>query len=168
MIRKTLCTTFCLALLAITCLAQQKPDFSGTWKLNVAKSDFGNFPAPTSRTDVVVHKEPSLTDSVSAETTQGKIEYVANYSTDGKETTNKVRDRDTKSTAKWDGNSLQIHSVFNINDTEVTANATWTLSGDGKTLNINAHFSSSMGDVEQKLLFEKQDSAAPAPPVKKT
>ena len=168
MISKLLSTTFCLALLSMTCLAQQKPDFSGTWKLNVAKSDFGNFPAPISRTDVIVHKEPSITANVSAEGAQGKFEYVANYSTDGKETTYKARDRETKSTAKWDGNNLQVHSVFKINDTEVTAVATWTLSSDGKTLNINVHFSSSMGDVEQKLIFEKQDSGTPAAPVKKT
>jgi len=156
-----------MALLAITCLAQQKPDFSGTWKLNVAKSDFGNFPSPTSRTDVIVHKEPSLTVNVSAEGPQGKFEYVANYSTDGKETTNKVRDRDAKSTAKWDGNNLQVHSIFNLNDTEVTAVANWTLNPDGKTLNINVHFSSSMGEGDQKLVFEKQDSGATVAPAKK-
>ena len=34
---------FAFALLA----AQTKPDFSGTWKVNVQKSDFGPFPTPT-------------------------------------------------------------------------------------------------------------------------
>jgi hypothetical protein len=33
---------------------------------------------------------------------------------------------------------------------------TWTLSPDGKTINVSRHFSSSMGEADSKLTFEKQ------------
>jgi hypothetical protein len=32
----------------------------------------------------------------------------------------------------------------------------WTLSADGKTLTIESHFSSSMGEGDQKQVLEKQ------------
>ena len=40
MIRKVISLTFLLALTAVSVFAQ-KTDYSGTWKMNVAKSDFG-------------------------------------------------------------------------------------------------------------------------------
>ena len=85
MIRKLISITFLIALPLVSLLAQQKPDYSGTWKLNVAKSDFGPLPGPDSRTDVITHKEPSISNSVTAETAQGKQQYTVNYTTDGKE-----------------------------------------------------------------------------------
>ena len=38
-----------------------KPNFSGDWKLNLEKSNFGAVPPPTSITRKIVHAEPSLT-----------------------------------------------------------------------------------------------------------
>jgi hypothetical protein len=162
MIRKLTAATFLLAILALTAFAQQKTDFSGTWKLNVSKSDFGPLPAPTARTDVITQKEPMLTDVVSAETADGKLAYTVNYSTDGQETTNHIGEREQKSTAKWDGANLVIHSKFNFNDMAIDATATWTISADGKTLTISAHFVASMGEADQKFIYEKQEDAAPA------
>src|SRR5882762_9545504 len=120
MIRKLLSITFLLALPLITVVAQQKPDFSGTWKLNVAKSDFGVLGGPDSRTDVITHKDPSLSDSVTADGAQGKQQYTANYTTDGKEALNKIGPREVKSTLKWAGSNLAISSKFVYNDMDVT------------------------------------------------
>ena len=89
-----------------------------------------------------------------------------NYTTDGKEVVNKFGDREFKSTVKWQDDNLVVNSKFNFNDTDITAVATWALAIDGRTLTINAHFSSSMGEADQKLLFEKQDSGALAAPAK--
>lgn len=161
MIRKLLSIAFLIALPAVAALAQQKPDFSGTWKLNVAKSDFGVLGGPDSRTDVITHKEPSLTDDVTAEGAQGKQQYTVKYTTDGKEATNQVGPREIKSTLKWDGSNLVISSKFLFNDAEVLGEATWALSADGKTLTINVHYTSSLGDADQKVTLEKQE-AAPA------
>lgn len=166
MIRRLLFIAFLVALSLASVSAQQKPDFSGTWKLNVAKSDFGVIGGPTSRTDVITHKDPSLSNSVTADGPQGKQEFTVNYTTDGKEATNKMGPREVKSTLKWSGSTLVINSKFVYNDADVSAEATWALSSDGKTLTITQHFSSSMGDADQKLIFEKQEAAAPATPAK--
>lgn len=169
MIRKTALITFLLVLPLVSVFAQQKTDFSGTWKLNVAKSDFGMLGGPTSRTDVITHKDPSLSNSVTAEGAQGKQEYTVSYTTDGKEAVNKIGEREIKSTLKWAGSNLAISSKFVYNDMDVTGEATWVLSPDGKTLTISAHFTSAMGDADQKFVFEKQEAAAPStPPAKAT
>jgi hypothetical protein len=47
---------FSLALLTLAfglVQAQAKTDFSGTWKLNASKSDFGPMPPPDTRTDKI-------------------------------------------------------------------------------------------------------------------
>jgi hypothetical protein len=168
MIRKFLFISFLVALSLVSVSAQQKPDFSGTWKLNVAKSDFGILGGPTSRTDVIIHKDPSLSNSVTAEGAQGKVESKINYTTDGKEAVNKIGDREIKSTLKWAGSVLVINSKFTYNDADVVGEDNWTLSADGKTLTITRHFTSSLGDADQKFVFEKQESAAPATPAKAT
>ena len=41
-------------------VAQQKPNFSGNWTINQAKSNFGAVPVPMI-TRKIVHAEPSLT-----------------------------------------------------------------------------------------------------------
>jgi hypothetical protein len=166
MISRLLFITFLIALSLGSVFAQQKPDFSGTWKLNVAKSEFGVLPAPDSRTDVITHKDPSLSAKVTAEGARGKQEFTANYTTDGKEAVNKMGEREIKSTVKWAGSSLVVSSKFVFNDADVVGEANWTLSSDGKTLTINQHYASSLGDVDQKFVFEKQESAAPATPAK--
>ncbi|MDQ6758515.1 MAG: hypothetical protein M3Z32_01460, partial [Acidobacteriota bacterium] len=150
-----------IALLAATAgLAQAKPDFSGTWKLNVDKSDFGPLPPPTSRVDVIQHAEPSLTDSVTADTPQGKQNFTSTYTTDGKEVTNKNGPREIKSTMTWEAFNLVVNSKLSFNDNEVTIKSVWSLSADGKTLTQTAHIASPMGEADQKWIFEKQDASA--------
>jgi hypothetical protein len=168
MIHRLLSITFLIALSVVSVCAQQKTDFSGTWKLNVAKSEFGMLGGPTSRTDVITHKDPSLSDSVTAEGAQGKQQYTASYTTDGKEAVNKIGEREIKSTLKWAGSNLVISSKLLYNDMDVTGEATWVLSPDGKTLTLSAHYTSAMGDADQKFVFEKQDGGAATTPAKAT
>jgi len=169
MIRRFLLISFVIALPLITAVAQQKPDFSGTWKLNVAKSEFGMLPPPTSRTDVVKHKEPSISVDVTQESAEGKQQYTVNYTTDGKEVVNQMGPREVKSAAKWSDNTLTISSKFNYNGADVNAELSWTLSSDGKVRTVNIHYESAMGNTDQKFVFEKQESgAAPAPSPAKT
>lgn len=81
---------------------------------------------------------------------------------------NKIGDREIKSTLKWAGSSLVINSKFIYNDADVVGEDNWTLSADGKTLTITRHFTSSLGEADQKFVLEKQESAAPSTPAKAT
>jgi hypothetical protein len=166
MIRRVIAPALLAASLLASAYAQQKPNFTGTWKLNVAKSDFGMVPGPDSRLDVITHNEPTLTDKVAADTAQGKQDYTAVYTTDGKEAVNKRGPVEAKSILHWDGGKLVMDTKLNVNDQDITIKAVWTLSADGKTLTQNVHLAAAMGETDQTLLYEKQEggavSAAPA------
>jgi hypothetical protein len=143
-------------LLAAASYAEGQPNFSGTWKLNVSKSDFGPLPGPDSRSDVIEHSEGGLKDKVSVSGQQGKQDYILAFKTDGSETLNKVADREVKVSAKWTGPALAVTTKLSFNDMEIKIDANWTLSADGATLTQAVHLSSSMGEADQKIVYEKQ------------
>ena len=142
--------------------AQSKPNFSGTWKLNVEKSDFGVLPPSNSRTDVIDHQEPNLKDSVSDDGAQGQQNYTLSMTTDGKEAVNKPGGLDMKSTAAWAANSLVVNAKLQFQGSDVVIKTTWALSDDGKMLTENVHLESPMGETDQKMVFEKQEGGATA------
>ena len=150
----------CLVILTMVLgvvLAQAKTDFSGTWKINAAKSDFGPMPPPDSMTEKITHQDPDLKANVATTGgAMGDMTYDVSYSTDGKETTNTVAGNDFKSTAKWEGDDLVIDTKGKFNDTEFSSQDRWALSSDGKTITVTRHVSSAMGDADMKLVFEKQ------------
>jgi hypothetical protein len=144
-----------LALAALPALA--KPNFTGDWKLNIAKSTFGDIPAPDSMSYKIDHADPKLT-SVSKQSGQmGEIEMHSTCTTDGKECTNEgFQGAPTKSVMKWDGDTLVAEVKGQFGDTDFTLKQKWSLSGDGKTLTVAQTFASSMGEFTQTLVFEKQ------------
>jgi hypothetical protein len=145
-----------LLVFGLAALGADKPNFSGEWKLNAGKSDFGPLPTPTSRTDKIDHKDPTLKVSTTQVGQQGEIKFDFAYTTDGKECTNTVRGNPVKSTVKWDGDVLNIDSKGTFNQNEVLFKDKWTLSEDGKILSINRHLASQMGELDQKIILEKQ------------
>jgi len=143
-----------MALAALPSLA--KPNFSGEWKLNTSKSNFGQMPAPSSATYKITHDDPKLSTSVKQSSEMGEFNFDANYTTDGKECTNQGFGGSTiKSVVKWDGDMLLIETKGKFGDNEFTGNEKWTISADGKMLTIVRVFKSAMGEGEQKLVLEK-------------
>jgi hypothetical protein len=148
--------TLLAALLAAAAFAQSQPNFSGTWKVNVAKSDYGMLPPPESRTDVIEHSGDTVKDKISAVNQQGKQDYTLTFKTDGSETVNKVADREMKVTAKWDGAALVVTTKLSLQGADIEIKSNWTLSADGATIVQAAHLSSPMGETDQKVVYEKQ------------
>ncbi len=145
--------TLTLVLFSLSLFA--KTDFSGDWKLNAAKSDFGQFPAPSSMTQKVTHQDPSLKLATKVSTDNGDFEFESTYTTDGKECTNQFGPNEMKSSLKWEGAVLVIDTKGTFGDMQVTMQDKWELSADGKTLTIKRHFASSQGELDQKLILEK-------------
>src|SRR5271157_5034708 len=107
MFRKAVLATLALAACAALAAAQSKPNFSGTWKMNAAKSDFGPIPGPDSRTDIIEQSDAAIKEGVDAVGgPQGDQKYSLTYNLDGSETVNSPAPGiDIKNTAKWDGPS---------------------------------------------------------------
>jgi len=160
MFRKATLTALTVVAFAASLLAQSKPNFSGTWKLNGSKSDFGPMPAPDSRTDVIDHNDPALKVATTAESAQGKQDFTSNYTTDGKEVTNKRGPQEVKSTVAWDADKLVVNSKLSFQGSDVSIKSVWSLSADGKTLTQNQHIAAQMGEIDQVMVFEKQAGGA--------
>jgi hypothetical protein len=147
-------TTLVLAMAAAAGLmaAADKPNFSGEYTMDAAKSDFGPAPPPSTMTRKVTHSDPAMT-VVEARDDQSTT---VKYSTDGKETTNELMGAPTKSTAKWDGNALLVVTKADFQGTEITINSKWTLSPDGKVLTDTWHLVTPQGEFDMTYVLNKK------------
>jgi hypothetical protein len=164
MYRKLLAISFAVAVFALPGLAQT-PNLTGTWKLDIPKSDFGQIPPPTSEVQTMVDNEPSLkvtTDQKGG--MAGDTTTVMSVTTDGKESTWSTGGNEVKSTAQWQGKSLVVNSKTTFQGADINIVATYTLGDDGKSLNIAAHYVTGMGIFDVKAVYDKADAAAMADP----
>ncbi len=144
--------------LAAMSSAKAVPDFSGEWKMNVAKSDFqAPIPAPEILTRTIKHHDPSLEYKTYQKGVAGEVTTEIKYTTDGKPTVNKVQDSDAKGAARWEGNNLIIESTRDFQGMQIGSKETWTLSDGGKTLTITNHVTvPGQGEFDLKLVLDKQ------------
>jgi hypothetical protein len=134
-----------------------KPNLSGTWKLNIAKSDFGQVPPPDSRVDTIEDNEPSIKiTSVRTGGAMGNGTITTQFLTDGRETTSTILGSDAKSRAHWDGGSLMADVKTTMQGGDIEFKNIYTLAADGKSLMEGSHISSAMGEFDVKLVFDKQ------------
>lgn len=144
-----------LLLGAVSVFAQGKPDFTGTWRMNVEKSEFDKQGPPKGATVLKVeHREPKLTETVFHEPEpkpMGTMEYV----TDGSEGTVVAMGNRMKATAKWDGAELVIVTWGSFGTNEMRLTDRWQLSADGRTLTMTRKYEGQGGPQQQRLAFEK-------------
>jgi hypothetical protein len=136
---------------------QAPPNFSGEWKMDIAKSDFGKIPAPEAISRTVDQSAAVLHIKTYSKGKQGEVRSELTYTTDGKESVNHLQGGDAKGTLKFDGVNLVIESTRDYQGTEIRSKETWTLSDGGKTLTILNHVTiAKQGDFDTKLVLNKQ------------
>jgi len=164
MLRKTLVGLFALAALASVSAAQDPPNFSGTWKLNLSKSNPGDY-GPSARTEVIAQDGAKFTDKVTSTTQMGENDYTLTFTADGKKVSippdspqanmGNLTLKDI--TATLNGGSLVLMEDMNYQgQVDIAAQLSYSLSPDGKTLTISDHATTSMGDFDTSLVFDKQ------------
>ena len=144
------------ALLAVPLAAA--PNLSGNWVLNLAKSQFGRFPAPEIMTRQVQHNDPSLSISTYQKGPQGEVTSEFKYTTDGKPAVN----GENKGAAHWEGDKLVIESSRDYQGGKLTQRDEWLVSSDGKTLTISTRVTLPNGEFDVKQVFEKAPSGRAA------
>ncbi len=146
-----------LTLLALSPLAAQKvADLSGSWVLALDKSDFGPLPPPQSRSDVIVHKEPKITDKRTVVVAGGSTTSTLVYAADGKPYVNHVGGIDATSVLRWDGPVLVMESTLTTPQGPVTVVDRFSLSADGKTLTQARTLTLEGKTVNQTIVMVKQ------------
>ncbi len=165
---KTIIATVSILLLTLCALPISRPahaqdalpNFTGTWSIDLTKSDFGPMPPPQSVVHTIEHKEPNIKIVTAQKSEQGEVSNERNLTTDGKPNVNKVRmggpDQEVTSTSKWVGKSLNTVMKVDIQGTPLDFNDTWTLSDDGKVLTIVRAIKSPQGDFAATTVFNKQ------------
>jgi len=151
MFLRTLILTLALALCALA-----KPNYSGNWKMDPGKSDFGPMPAPTLMERRVNHEDPKLEVSTRQSGQQGEISTELKYTTDGKESINTIRGVEVKSVAKWDGDDITIEYKRSTPNGEVSISERWKLAGEGKVFTVTMKVAGGFGEFEAKMHFDKQ------------
>ena len=153
-----------LAALAAVCVAQSttagqaKPNFAGTWKLNLAKSDLGQM-VPISETDTITQTADVFKIEVVSVSERGNRDSTYSAKLDGTDTPNEApantpfRILSTK--AEWHGSSLVITQTTSFQDSKGTLQSTYTLSDDGKTLTKATHVVFDQGAFDSKSVYDK-------------
>jgi hypothetical protein len=170
-----------LVILALNSIAAAvtpaKADFNGVWKLDPAKSS-GLQPG-TEKTITVMqtrdtfkvvtkliteqgeqsNSETYILDGKEAEFTANLSESATNSSDNGVETSTAKKVAKGKVAAKQTAEGIEIKSsfVYATEDGDKTVKMTrkWTLSLDGKTLNIDITVQNSGGELQSRHIFNK-------------
>jgi hypothetical protein len=149
-----------LLLVAVAAAQGGQPNFSGTWTLDAAKSDFGPMPAPQSIVMVIDHKEPTIKVAITQTGPMGEVSNESTYTTDGKDNVNKMRspqgDQDVKSTSKWNGKTLATARTVEAQGMSIGIDDVWELSADGQVLTINRQLKTPQGDFSTTTVLKKK------------
>ena len=156
--RATVFIIFITLVLSGLAFALGKPDFSGTWTLDTAKSDMGQGrPGAMAKAKVtIVIKQTSAT--LATTRTVGGRSDTAIEKLDGSESINKSPSgQDIKSTNRWEGSTLITKSVMSPKGGPL-AESTFvrSLSADGRVMTIDTTMKTLNGVKKQKLVYNKQ------------
>ena len=139
------------------------PNLAGTWNIDIAKSDFGQAPAPTKQSEVITQNGNDFTFQITQVSDYGTPNYTFSVKADGTETPFPANampaDAPFKilsTSAKWDGPALVLTQKTSFQDSPGTLTATYTLSPDGKVLTKDSKIAASMGEFDMKAVYDKQ------------
>lgn len=157
--RLILAATMAAVILPFAAHAQGKPDFSGTWTLDTAKSD----PAPQGRggggggAATLTIKQTATELSIQSEGRQGP--QTMTYKLDGSDSKNEQMGRGGATTivskAKWDGSSLVIDTTREIQGMSITTHEVRKLDNGGKEMHVESTTQTPNGEQKRKVVYTK-------------
>ena len=152
-ITKALLVTLVVAIAGVCpAQAQSKPNVSGTWNMNLAKSKFAAG-GPQKITIKFEQKDASLQEWFTIGGEQGERTLEFTYKTDGSQNAAQVDGRDVKTMAKWEGDSLLI--VITDPSGGIFSRK-FTMTEGGKSMTIAVRQTSPNGDKDDTVFLEKQ------------
>jgi hypothetical protein len=151
--------TMAAVILPFAAHAQGKPDFSGTWTLDTAKSD----PAPQGRggggggAATLTIKQTGTELAIQSEGRQGP--QTMTYKLDGSESKNEQMGRGGAQTlvskAKWEGSSLVIDTTREIQGMSITTHEVRKLDNGGKEMQVESTTQTPNGEQKRKVVYTK-------------
>ena len=143
--------------------AGAKPNLNGTWKLNVAQSDFGGVPPPIRQSEVVTQAGEEFAIAITLEREQSKQNYTLRFQVGGAEMplakgsfADDAPFRVLSVKGEWQGTVLVVTEKVSFQGEEGTLKASYSLSPNGKVLRKATHVSMSAGEFDTKTVYDKQ------------
>jgi hypothetical protein len=135
-----------------------KPDFSGTWSFNRAKSTL-QIPAPDETLFVVDHREPSLRISRTHTVGEKRDTFSLDLNTQGHEVSTTRDDVQLHARAYWDGDTLVFDARLVRAGEDSTNVVRYTLSADGLSFVAEERFRSASLNYDNTWIMEKVQRA---------
>ncbi len=134
-------------------------NLSGTWVLDLARSDFGPGAksTPRWRRDVIRHRgavlqvRPQMV-KIDGDTTH--MQYT--YRTDGKDAVNQVMNQPVHTTGRWKGSVLELVSNVRVLASTFLMTERWSLADAGRTLVIERESDSPLGKRRSRMLYHRE------------
>ena len=137
-----------------------KPNLSGTWELDVAKSDFGAMPPPKSVLNIITHKEPFVEMDQTMVLAKGKFNAKLKYRTTAAQDANDSYGTTQTSWSKWFDNVFHIEAEVVAGKQFVRFRERWSLADGGKRLLNDRTVHMASGEIQQKLVYVRAAKAA--------
>jgi hypothetical protein len=157
--RRFVSVAFALAAMVSPLAAQSAhPDFSGKWSLD-PKSVEGPM-AGSQATMIVAQDAKTVKIDQTVTSPMGDQKAVLVFNLDGTPSKNTVSAQgmslELNSTAAWEGDALVVKTTADIQGQALTQSERWTLSPDGKTINLQRDASAAGQTMSMKMAFIKQ------------
>ena len=147
---------------AMAVIAQQKPDFSGEWKLNVQASTLSPIVAPVAQSGVlrIEHHEPRFTAQMTIVLDGKPFESKFEMLSDGHEVTATDGGRRIVSSLRWDGDALVAAWRIEIPNGEMTIAFRYELQDDGRRLRAAEQLRGAGRDQDNVWVFERSGTTS--------
>jgi hypothetical protein len=132
-----------------------KPDFSGTWKFNPARSSL-QIPAPESTIFVIKHREPHFRLERTHIFGGNSDTFSIDLTTDGNTVVRTHAGLEINATLRWEGDALVFDSKLERDGKQATNIVRYKLSDDGQSFIADEKFSSKELNYENKWLLERE------------
>lgn len=159
--RRVVLAAVSLASLAMACRpAPTRPDFSGTWLFDAARSTL-QVPAPDSLIFVIDHRDPLFRMSNTHYTGADSTTFAIDLTTDSAEVEHSTADVQLRSRSYWDGDVVVFTATFPVQGGEVSNITRYTLADGGRGLIANEHLE--MGQLTATRRRAARRTPAPPP-----
>jgi hypothetical protein len=142
---------------AMTVTAQQKPDFSGEWKLNLQTSSLSPIVAPVAQSGVlrIEHHEPKFTAHQTIVLDGKPFESNFELLSDGREVVADTGGRRIGSTLRWDGDALVFTMRIEGPGVQMTISFRYDLQDGGHRLRAAEQVRGTDHDQDNTWMFDR-------------
>jgi hypothetical protein len=133
--------------------AAGKPDFSGSWKLDRDKSNFGALPMPSRYERTIEHNGSSIHVTTHQANGQGEQIVETHFRTDGEFTENRYATGVARVSGRWDADRLEVETRRELEGKPLTSVEIWSLSADDHTLTVKNHIETPRGPLDLVLVL---------------